>query len=93
MKPLWEKARDLFEAFHGRKAKRNEIVGVTLPPSVTVLKIGNLDGVIYTPLGKKRKYIHQFKKTARPVLAVTHDGEQLYILAGEYKFTERGIEK
>lgn len=93
MKSVLQKARDLFFAFHERAPKAKEIFKIAPPKDATVLKVGSLDGLIYTPLGERRKYIHKFKRNARPVLVVTHDGDQIYILAGEYKFTERGFEK
>jgi hypothetical protein len=35
--------------------------------------------------------VHRFKKKSRPLLAASHDGTQLYILGGEYAFTDAGI--
>jgi hypothetical protein len=57
------------------------------------LVIGECDGVLYTTIrdGKRESYIHKFKKQSRPLLAVSFDGKQLYILSGAYTFTERGI--
>lgn len=57
------------------------------------LKIGHLDGVLYTTVrdGKTEKYIHKFKRSSRPLLAVSFDGKNLIMLGGAYQFTERGI--
>jgi len=61
-----------------------------------VFRVGTVDGVLYTTVrdGRTEKYIHEFRKKSRPhlaVLAVSHDGKQLFILGGGYTFTERGI--
>jgi hypothetical protein len=62
--------------------------------SRTGLVVGPLDFVGYTTVrdGKTEKYIHRFKKKAKPVLAVTAQGRQLKIVGGHYEFTEAGIE-
>lgn len=62
------------------------------------LVIGELDLIGYRVKregvngGKLVRYGHQFKKSARPLLAVTKDGHQLFIVGGRYEFTEAGIE-
>ena len=82
-------ATRLFEKFTGEKANNNNVANVTL--SDIVLTVGKLDSIIYTTVrdGKEETYHHQFDD--RPVLAVSHDGNQIYILAGEYEFTEKGF--
>lgn len=81
----------LFEDFSGHSPQY--IDKVSLPVHPVAMAIGHLSGVMYETVrdGKREKYIHQFKKGCRPVLAVSPDGKQLYILAGEYKFTDAGI--
>lgn len=66
---------------------------VELPVHDTGMIIGQCDGVLYTTVrdGKRESYIHEFKKKARPILAVSSDGSQLYLLMGAYRFTDRGI--
>ena len=51
------------------------------------------DGVLYTTTrdGREEKYVHEFRKRDKPLLCVSPDGEQLFIVAGRYVFTERGI--
>lgn len=58
------------------------------------LVIGELDGVLYTTTrdGEVEKYIHRFKKRARPLLVSSFDGHQLGIVGGRFQFTEAGIE-
>ncbi len=67
---------------------------VNTPNHDTAFVIGDLDGVLYTTVrdGKKESYVHEFKARSRPLLASSFDGNQLYILSGEYAFTDRGIE-
>ncbi len=67
---------------------------VNIPKQDTAFAIGQLDGVLYTTVrdGKKEAYVHEFKARSRPLLAASFDGENLYILNGEYAFTDRGIE-
>ena len=82
----------LFEDFTGDKPKYLDTVTLHLDTVATA--IGYCDGVLYTTVrnGNTEKYIHEFKKGSRPVLAVSSDGKQLYLLAGAYHFTDRGIE-
>jgi len=42
--------------------------------------------------GERATYVHRFKKKARPLLAASHDGRDLFLLGGAYRFTDRGIE-
>ena len=85
-------AIDLFENFTGEKPEYLD--RINLPVDTVAMAIGHCDGVMYQTVrdGKTEKYIHKFKKGSRPVLAVSSDGKQLYILGGDYHFTERGIE-
>jgi len=87
-----EQAADLFERFTGHDAE--PIGRVRMPPMPeTLAVIGELDGVLYTTTrdGREEKYIHEFRKRDKPLLCVSPDGEQLFIVAGRYVFTERGI--
>lgn len=85
-------ARKLFEDFTGHTV--TEITRLDLPPTPKVgLAVGTCDGILYTTErdGKIEKYIHTFKKNARPLFAVSHDGLQLLLIGGKYEFTEAGI--
>lgn len=87
-----QKAIALYESFSGNDA---EVVGkVDIPPVSEVgVVVGTLDGVLYTTNrdGQTEKYIHQFKAKDKPLLVVSPDGEQMWIVGGNYDFTERGI--
>lgn len=82
----------LFQDFTGHKPQYVDTV--KMPVDDVAMAVGHCDGIMYTTVrdGKTEKYIHRFKKGSRPVLAVSHDGKQLYLLAGAYTFTDRGIE-
>lgn len=82
---------DLFEKFTGHEATHYD--RVTLPDMSVCVQIGELDGIAYETVrdGKRHRYFHKFKKAARPIFAVTHDGEAVVIVGGRFKFTERGI--
>lgn len=49
--------------------------------------------MLYTTVrdGKKERYIHNFKKSARPNLVASHDGAKIALIGGNYRFTDRGI--
>ena len=82
----------LFKDFTGDNPEYIDTVDLTVDS--VAMAIGHCDAVMYETVreGKTEKYVHKFKKGARPVLAVSSDGTQLYILGGEYVFTDRGIE-
>lgn len=86
-----KKGVELFEAFTGHEATHYD--RVTLPDMSVCVQIGALDGIAYETKrdGKTQKYFHKFKKSARPVFAVTADGKALVIVGGQFRFTERGI--
>jgi hypothetical protein len=86
-----EQAAKLFEQFTGDDAA--EAVRVEYPAHKTLTFVGMVDFIGYTAVrdGVTERYKHTFKKHARPALAVSPDGKQLYMLAGAYTFTARGI--
>lgn len=87
-----EQALKLFEDFTGHTAKVEGTFDI--PADDTLVIVGECEAIAYnaTRDGETHSYQHEFKKSSRPVLAVSHDGERLYLLAGAYKFTHRGIE-
>jgi hypothetical protein len=67
---------------------------VKIPPLPAVgVAIGEVDGILYSTIrdGVLEKYIHKFRKADRPLFVVSPDGRVLYLLGGNYNFTERGI--
>lgn len=81
----------MYRDFTGDEPEHATKIPIRTPK--TGLLVGDLDGVLYTTVrdGVTERYIHEFKKGSRPLLAAAHDGKSLHILGGEYEFTERGI--
>lgn len=85
------RAADLYERFTGHAPEHGQRVRVVLPD--VALVVGTLDGVLYTAVrdGVSERYIHEFAKRDRPILAASADGRQLVIVGGGYRMTELGI--
>lgn len=86
-----ENAAGLYEDFTGHKADHYDEYNIDWP--TVALTVGKCDGVLYETVrdGITEHYIHKFKKSARPVLAASHDGKALALIGGKFAFTERGI--
>jgi len=84
-------AAQRYEEFSGHRAGYGE--RVKLPTPRAGLVVGDLDGVLYTTVrdGRKERYVHKFKKTAKPLLVAGSDGRSLHVLGDRFEFTERGI--
>ncbi len=85
-------AMELYKNFSGHSP---ELVGRLEKPEIpdVGIIIGELDGIAYETVrdGITEKYFHRFDKKVRPLLASSFDGRLIYILGGEYDFTEDGI--
>jgi hypothetical protein len=85
-------AANLFEGFSG---EQGEVVGhVDLPEDDVLMLVGICEAIAYTAVrdGERASYQHEFMPSARPALATSSDGKRLYLIAGSYEFTHRGIE-
>lgn len=84
-------AEDLYERFTGHRA--GYVDKHADAHFQTGLKVGSIDGILYTTVrdGVTEHYIHKFKKTSRPALAVSHDGKKFQAVGGRFEFTERGF--
>lgn len=89
---MFRSAKKLGADFHGSSPQHAVTVDYPDNPKIA-LAIGDLIGLAYRTRrdGKTENYFHRFKQHARPSLAVSPDGRTLYILGGEYRFTDRGI--
>lgn len=89
---MLKEAASLYHNFSGHEA---EVVGEMAKPTIpdVLVAIGDCDGILYTTVrdGKTERYIHEFQKRSRPLLASSPDGKMLVLLGGAYDFTERGI--
>lgn len=81
-----------FERFTAHGVGSIETLPQPTAPGV-VYVLGELADVSYIAKrgGQVNTFLHAFKKSARPRLAVSHDGQQLYILGGGYRVTSHGI--
>ena len=88
-----KQAARLFTDFTGMKG---EVVGEEDVPPVddVMVVVGICEAIAYqaTRDGETASYQHEFHPSARPALAVSHDGRRLYLIAGSYEFTAHGIE-
>lgn len=94
---LLEQAADLYERFTGLPA--DTVQKVDAPNVKAGVLIGEVMEIAYSTVRKHGRdqeaethyYRHEFKKSARPLFGVSHDGKTLLILLGDFEFTERGI--
>lgn len=84
-------AAKLRQAFTGHET--GDIYNVDVNWPTAGLTIGECDGLMYSTVrdGVPEKYIHTFKKSARPILVASHDGASLALIGGNFTFTECGI--
>lgn len=89
---LIRQAAKLYGDFSGHES---EIVGRVRAPKIppVLVKVGQIDFIGYRTVrdGRKEKYIHKFAKGAKPMFCVSADGKQIFLLGGNYSFTEQGI--
>lgn len=87
-----DKARTAFRAFTGQEPTEVITADVGSVPRVAWL-LGELEEVLYNARrdGRKERYLHPFKRSARPMLAVDAETGQLVLVGGRYTVTERGI--
>lgn len=85
----FDKAFKLFKQFHARPAGKGKVVGIKMDRFEAALEVGQFYGIAYISEGKK--YFHKFNRNNRPLVFVSSDGRQIYILKGGYKFTDRGF--
>lgn len=85
-------AATLFKDFTGDEAETVE--SFDIPSDDTLMVVGICEAIAYNAMrdGERHSYQHEFRASARPVLAVSSDGRRLYLLAGDYRFTSHGIE-
>lgn len=85
------RATKLYEDFTGHEPDTLDTIELE-SYSVGVV-IGECDALSYTTVrdGKEEHYIHRFKTQARPLLCVSDDGNQIFLVGGSYKFLETGI--
>jgi hypothetical protein len=83
-------AARLFYKFHGVEPRESDILAVEIVGEKICLVVGYAVGILYQSLGGEL-FDHRFKESARPLLVVTSDGTQTFMLKGAYRFTDRGF--
>jgi hypothetical protein len=86
------KAAELYANFTGHEKIDVRKMHVPDKPQV-VVEIGTIDFIGYTTVrdGKTERYKHDFKRSARPLFAVSIDGKEIFVLGGAFTFGDRGI--
>lgn len=84
-------ARARFKSFHKREPREGELVSVQKPGVNPIcLEVGELVGIAYKASGDGKRYYHDFGKRKARVF-VTADGRQVFLIGGDYTFTDRGF--
>lgn len=67
---------------------------IKIPRALAV--IGVIDAIEYTTIrdGKRELYRHDFRlpSSRKPLFCVSPDGSQIFLVGGDYQFTDAGIE-
>lgn len=88
-----EAAQRRLSEFVGREI--GEFVEIDVPNNYAVgYALGEIPELHYIAErdGEVFHFNHEFKEASRPLLIVSHDGEQLIIAGGRYNVTDKGIE-
>lgn len=81
----------LFRSFHGRAPSKGELRFLECE-EVVALEVGAITRIDYESKSEPGvARFHHFDRRNRPVLFMSSDGSQAYILAGGYRFTSRGL--
>ena len=82
---------DTFRDFTGNEAE--EVLETELDLPESLLKVGELTGIMYeaTRDDITEEYLHEFESDDLPILAADVTTGQLFIVGGDYSFTEFGI--
>lgn len=86
------KAAGLYKRFRERTPRTAKSVTLKLPRAVMVM--GHVDAILYTTThadGRAVPYKHKFAKGSKPLLCASTGRNQLFLIGGRYRVTERGI--
>ncbi len=86
-----KKAIKLYEDFTGMEYDTYD--KVNMKDYDVGLKVGKCLGIMYETIrdGTTERYLHEFKTTSRPDFCISHDGHQIFLVNGNYKFMDTGI--
>ncbi len=84
-------AKKLYHDFTGHRVTWKKRVRVPAPR--TGLAIGPVLGIMYETVrdGVREQYLHKFRPSSRPHLAISSDGKTALLLGGAWRFTDRGF--
>lgn len=85
------RAEELYRAFREAAPRRTRSLRVKLPKAVMVMGHCEFVGYATTHKGRVTLYIHEFAPGSRPLLTAAPGESQLFLLAGRFKVTARGI--
>jgi hypothetical protein len=83
-------AKRLYKGFTGRSPRTLKQLAIPALPS-TGLAIGRVFGIMYDVAATGERFQHEFKGKSRPLLVVSDDGKQVFLIGGSYTFTQRGF--
>lgn len=86
-----ERARNLFEKFHRRAPQGLELASMSFEKPIPLLQVGQCWAISYTVKGGPKPFFHKFETRHRPLLYVSADGTEAFIIKGRWRFTERGF--
>ena len=78
-----------FAAFHNTRAKSIDFQQEISP---VAFLLGNCQAISYSVVENGREVVYHHEFDTPPGLAITHDGANSIILAGDWSFTKRGFE-
>lgn len=90
MRGSWRQAARLFTGFFERDPEDEEVAVVTVPDPQVCIIVGKVLKITYRATGKEFDLEHTFE-AENPLLAVSASGEQMFMIGGDYVFTERGF--
>lgn len=84
------RAAKLLRGFTGTRNVNSRVARKPVIPD-SVVEIGNILAIVYEVDNTGEKLQHTFASKARPLLVVSHDGKQVFIVGGQFTFTSRGF--
>jgi hypothetical protein len=81
----------LYQGFREEPAQRAKAVRVNLPKAAAIMGQIEFVGYMTTHDGETHLYIHEFAPGSRPTLAAGPGRNEMVIVGGRYRVTDRGI--
>lgn len=81
----------LYKGFREEPPQRARRVEFKVPRAVAVIGQVEFVGYMTTHAGRTHLYVHQFATGSRPMLTAGKGRNQVFLIGGRYRFTDRGI--